>query len=258
MKALEASREQFRELAESHGDGVVLLDGERIVHANSKFSSMLGVDVDELIGQTLSSFATADAPRLGAIPVDSEEPFVLTLRRPDGEVFAADVAPRAVRADGRTYRVATVRDVTRRERADRLRRAVFAGTAGVAGSAFFQALVERLAAAMQVRHAFIAEFRGTPPAAVASISVWGHGAPGTAGRLDLIALAISPATSSCGTACSVSRATSLRCFPVTGCWPISPRSATSARRSSTAAVARSAYSRSSTTSPSRAPRSARI
>ena len=179
MKALEASREQFRELAESHGDGVVLLDGERVAHANSKFASMLGVEVDDLVGQNLSAFATPDSPRLVAIPVDSEEPFVLTLRRPDGEVFAADVAPRAVRADGRTYRVATIRDVTRRERADRLRRAVFAGTAGVAGAEFFQALVDRLAAAMQVKHAFLAEFRGTPPSAVASISVWRDGAAGS-------------------------------------------------------------------------------
>jgi PAS domain S-box-containing protein len=180
MKALEASQEQFRELAESHVDGVILLDGDRVVHANSKFALMLGLDVEELVGRTLSSFATPDSPRLASIPVDSEEPFVLALRRPDGEIFAADVAPRAVRADGRLYRVATVRDVTRRERAERLRRAVFAGTAGVAGDAFFQALVERLAAAMQVKHAFIAEFRGTPATAVASISVWRNGAPGPA------------------------------------------------------------------------------
>ena len=182
LQALEASREQFRELAESHGDAVVLLDGDRIVHANSKFASMVDVDVEALVGQPLSAYSTPDSARLATIPVDAEEPFVLTLVRPDGTTIAADIAPRAVRAGGRTYRVATVRDVTRRERAERLRRAVFAGTAGVAGEAFFDVLVERLAAALDVKHAFIAEFRGTPPKEILSISVWRNGTAGPAFR----------------------------------------------------------------------------
>ena len=181
-RALEAIRAQFRELAESHGDAVILLDGDTIVHANTKFASMIDVDIDALIGRSLSSLTTPDSASLTTISVETEEPCVLSLVRPDGTTIAADVAPRPVRAAGRTYRLATVRDVTRRERAERLRRAVFAGTAGVAGEAFFDVLVERLAAAMDVKHAFIAEFRGTPPKEILSISVWRDGAVGPAFR----------------------------------------------------------------------------
>jgi PAS domain S-box-containing protein len=210
LKALEASREQFRELAEAHGDGVVLLDGERVVHANRKFASMLGLDLDDLLGESLAAFTTPDSRRLFAISGDAEDPFVVTLARPDGTTVSADVAPRAVKADGRTYRVATVRDVTRRERAERLRRAAFAGTAGVAGTAFFQALVDHLAAAMQAKHAFIAEFEGTPPAHVATISVWAHGAPGAPVRRPLA-----------GTPCEIVMWHGAQCFPrdVTALFP---------------------------------------
>jgi PAS domain S-box-containing protein len=178
LRALEASREQFRELAETHGDGVVLLDGDRLLQVNSKFASMIGTDVDALIGRSFSSLAAPDQRRLVGRPEDSEEPFVLTLERKDGTTFAADVAPRIAKADGRTYCVATVRDVTRRERAERRRRAFFAGTAGVSGAAFFPALVRHLAAALEVEHVFIGEYTGTPPSRVASLAVWQRGSAG--------------------------------------------------------------------------------
>jgi PAS domain S-box-containing protein len=52
-------------------------------------------------------------------------------------------------------------------------RAVTEGTAGVTGEEFFQILVERLATAIGMRHAFVSEF--TPPNKIRTVAFWSNG-----------------------------------------------------------------------------------
>jgi PAS domain S-box-containing protein len=172
VQALRESQEQFRELAETHGDGVVLVEGHELVHANTKFAAMLGYEPADLVGRPLASFLEPGRLDLHGRDNGVEEPIVLLAQRRDGTTFPAEWSPRSVRVGGREYQVATVRDVTRRERLDRLRRALVAGTAGVAGSEFFDALVKHLAAALQVGTAWIAEYVGEPAHTIRTISLW--------------------------------------------------------------------------------------
>jgi PAS domain S-box-containing protein len=178
VRALRDSQEQFRQLAEAHGEGVALQESGTIVHASSKLGSMFGYDPDEMVGQTLDSFSRPDARDPERHAGQSDEPYVFTAERQDGTTFAAEVSPHTVNVDGRVYRVATVRDVTRRERVEQSRRALFAGTAGVTGLDFFRALVGHLAAAFQVKYAMVAEFTGESMSRVTIVSFSSHGVPG--------------------------------------------------------------------------------
>jgi PAS domain S-box-containing protein len=201
VRALRDSQEQFRQLAEAHGEGVALQESGTIVHANSKLGSMFGYDPDEMVGEALESFRWPDARDPERHGGESDEPYVFTAERQDGTTFSAEVSPHTVNVDGRVYRVATVRDVTRRERVEQSRRALFAGTAGVAGLDFFRALVSHLAAAFRVKYAMVAEFTGESMSRVTIVSFSSHGVPGEPADRPLS-----------GTACEQVMRRGLQCF----------------------------------------------
>jgi transcriptional regulator with GAF, ATPase, and Fis domain len=59
-----------------------------------------------------------------------------------------------------------------RQQAEEMLRAVTEGTAGVTGADFFRPLVRHLAAALQVRHAFVTECRDTARTTVRTLAFW--------------------------------------------------------------------------------------
>jgi len=173
LQALRESQEQFRQLAEAHGEGVLLVEGERVVHANTRLAAMFGWDSAELLGMPVDTILRGSVSALDAVGLD--ESAVVSAQRKDGGMFPAEVHSHSVLASGRAYRVVTVRDVTRRERQTQLRRSLVVGTAGVTGTDFFHALASNLAAALEVSSAFVAEFTGDPPSGARAISFWHRG-----------------------------------------------------------------------------------
>lgn len=65
-------------------------------------------------------------------------------------------------------------EMTRRQRAETTLQSILLGTAGVTGEAFFSALAQNLATALNVRHALIAEVIDSQPGQMRSVAFWAH------------------------------------------------------------------------------------
>ena len=70
MQALRESQEQFRQLAEAHGEGVLLVEGERVVHANTRLASMFGWDGAELLGMPVDTILRGSVSALDDVGLD--------------------------------------------------------------------------------------------------------------------------------------------------------------------------------------------
>ncbi|HJX62180.1 MAG TPA: PAS domain S-box protein, partial [Dehalococcoidia bacterium] len=117
---LRESEERFRGLTEAAFEGILIHEDGRILGANQRLAEMLGYELSELIGM--------EAPRLVAPEwrdfvlqtrlSGCEEPYEAVGLRKDGSTFLAELCGKCVRYDGRTVRVAAIRDITERKRAE--------------------------------------------------------------------------------------------------------------------------------------------
>src|SRR6185503_9295212 len=173
-RARDESDRMFRQLAETYGDGVVLIEGGRIVYASARFAEMLGREVVDVVGSPVGTFTTPESADVVRYMHRErlEDPYLAEFRRADGTTFSAEMTARNIEADDRYLRIANIRDVTPRRRAEERRRALVAGTAGVSGVPFFRSLVKHLAAALQVKYAWVAEYLGDPPDRIRALSFW--------------------------------------------------------------------------------------
>lgn len=135
-RSLAESEARFRSLADASFEAVAVHVGGRLVDANDHFFRLFGhgrdvlgrMDVEELVAPASLELARDFVRRRGAGPLD------IQLRRADGSTFWAEVRARDVRFNGSPARVAAMRDVDERRRAeaDRSAQSLVALAGGIA------------------------------------------------------------------------------------------------------------------------------
>jgi PAS domain S-box-containing protein len=118
--ALRESEERYRALAAATREGVVIHDGERIIEVNEIFCALHGTTRERAIGLPAFSFIAPAAREtaLSVIRSGRPEPYESVAQREDGSTFPVEAAGRPIVYQGRLMRVATLRDLSERHRAE--------------------------------------------------------------------------------------------------------------------------------------------
>jgi PAS domain S-box-containing protein len=111
------SEERLQRFAAAASESIILHDQGRIVDTNQATADMFGYPLEDLRGMLAYNLATPDTRAAVQQAVESgrEEPYEATGLRQDGSTFPAEVHGRIIPIDGRSHRVATVRDLTWRK-----------------------------------------------------------------------------------------------------------------------------------------------
>ncbi|HLP30986.1 MAG TPA: PAS domain S-box protein, partial [Geothrix sp.] len=120
--AVPAPEPKFREIFASAPDGMVLLDGERIVAANPSLEALSGAQAQSLDGQDVALLFAEPAEgedtleRLFSRPVAASVPIhEVSLRKRDGASPRVEVSGFPFPWRGRALRVLQIRDITERK-----------------------------------------------------------------------------------------------------------------------------------------------
>lgn len=119
--ALGESEERFRRLSDASFEGIAVHDGGVIVAANASFARMMGYAPHEVVGMRADAFVDpVSLPTLAErLRSPADTPYELLARRRDGSTFEAELTGRDFPWEGRTVRVAAVRDLSERQKAER-------------------------------------------------------------------------------------------------------------------------------------------
>ncbi|HCV42544.1 MAG TPA: hypothetical protein DGH68_03600, partial [Bacteroidetes bacterium] len=119
-QALRESESQFRELWEATVEGIVIHDQGIVVEVNEAMCRMFGRAREQVIGKSLLDFAPPEFhDRLRErIASGSHEPFEGLGSRADGSRLFIEVFPKQIVFQGKFLRMAAVRDITERKRAE--------------------------------------------------------------------------------------------------------------------------------------------
>jgi two-component system cell cycle sensor histidine kinase/response regulator CckA len=123
-RALHESEERFRRLAEASYEGIAIVDGELVVDANPQAAALLGYDLSEYIGKSVSELIAPESWEAAAEHKRSmdKRPWEGMALHKNGSRVLVEVRARVIRAGERTLRVAIFRDVgERRAMEQRLR-----------------------------------------------------------------------------------------------------------------------------------------
>jgi PAS domain S-box-containing protein len=136
-QSLYESEERFRQLSEAPFEAIILHDQGTILEVNQSFCRMYGYERAEVIGKSVLDLTPPEFRELllqkvrsgGAGSYDG-----LALRK-DGTIFRAELAGKPIYYQGRTVRVAAIRDITEQKRNERRQAAQYAITRVLAESA---------------------------------------------------------------------------------------------------------------------------
>jgi two-component system, cell cycle sensor histidine kinase and response regulator CckA len=124
-EAVRQSEERYRTLVEESFDGIMILDGKKIVLANSRLCEMLGYEKDELEGMdhwiTLHpDYRGTVNERLAARMHGESPPSVYECKqlRKDGSSFESEVNSRAIQAQGVPLIQVWIKDISERKKAE--------------------------------------------------------------------------------------------------------------------------------------------
>jgi diguanylate cyclase (GGDEF)-like protein/PAS domain S-box-containing protein len=117
---LSESEERFRKLTEATFEAIVIHDKGKILEANHRLRTLFGYEAEEIIGMNVLDLAAPESRDLVRKNVLSgyDKPYEAVGLRKDGTLFYGEVRVNATTYRGRSVRVAAVRDVTERKRAD--------------------------------------------------------------------------------------------------------------------------------------------
>jgi PAS domain S-box-containing protein len=119
-EALRESEQRFRTLSEATFEGVAIHKKGRILVANQTLAEMFGYQLSEVVGMRPVDFVAPESrdPVLYATRSGYEEPFELIGLRKDRSTFPIEARGKTTRYQGRTVGVATMRDLSKRKRAE--------------------------------------------------------------------------------------------------------------------------------------------
>jgi PAS domain S-box-containing protein len=159
--ALNESEERFRRLSDATFEGVVMSENARIVDANRAFAEMFGYDLPEVVGLSIPELVAPESLELVLHNISSnvQETYEAVALRKGGTRFDVEVRGKASPYHGRTVRIAALRDVTERKRAEtRLREA----------EERYRTLVEQVPAVIYVQQVAAERSNDTNPPVYAS------------------------------------------------------------------------------------------
>jgi PAS domain S-box-containing protein len=118
--ALRESEARYRALAAATREGVIIHDGQQIVEVNDAFCTLHGTTRDEAVGRPAYAFIAPEAlpQMLAVIAAGTLTAYETVARRADGTTFPIEAAGQPIVYRGRLMRVATVRDLSERKRAE--------------------------------------------------------------------------------------------------------------------------------------------
>jgi protein kinase len=118
--SLEASERRFRTLAEASFEGLVLTRDGVVLDLNDQMAQMFGYAREELLGKPVLDLVASDYRGLVADAMNSGrlELYECFVRRKDGTNFPVEVRARQALIGDQEIRVAAVRDITERKRAE--------------------------------------------------------------------------------------------------------------------------------------------
>lgn len=112
---------RFKTLEEATFEGVVIHDGDRILEVNTRIKDLCGRPRSEIIDQPPLDFIAPDARTLVAeyLRIERQMPYQTEILHRDGSRIPVEIQARPMQYDGRTVRVAIVRDLRYQEALER-------------------------------------------------------------------------------------------------------------------------------------------
>lgn len=120
-EALRESEERCRRLATAAFEGILIHDQGVIVDANKTVVQMFGYSLEELTGMRKTQLVTPESQQKVAdkMASGSQKAYEAVGLRKDGSTFPVEIVGRPIPYRGNSMRVAAVRDITERLRAER-------------------------------------------------------------------------------------------------------------------------------------------
>lgn len=119
-RELKESEERFKFLTEATFEGIVVHKKATVIDANDAFLKISGYSRDECIGKYLLDYIPKMKDKAKVIYNIAKKvvmPYQVTAIRKDGTHFIAELEAKSVKYAGETVRIAAVRDVTERQKA---------------------------------------------------------------------------------------------------------------------------------------------
>ncbi|MGB3635393.1 MAG: PAS domain S-box protein [Rubrobacteraceae bacterium] len=119
-KSLRESEERFRSLSKATFEGIAITRDGEILEANEALSVMFGYDVSQAPGASVMDFIAQESREQvqHQVSTGSEESYEVVGVKKDGTRLDLEIRARESLYQGRTVRVAAVRDITERKRAE--------------------------------------------------------------------------------------------------------------------------------------------
>ncbi len=120
--ALRESEERFRRLSEASFEGVIITENGIILDANDQVTRISGFQRDELIGQDALGFIAPEFREIvhNNIVRQHEKPYEHLIKRKDGKFIVCETHGRPIPFEGKTVRVAAIRDITERKNTEEI------------------------------------------------------------------------------------------------------------------------------------------
>lgn len=118
---LKESEAHFKTLSNLTFEGILIHDNGLIVDANQSLLEMFGYSKEEVLGKNIFQLAIPKehhAEVMEYIKSSSVEPYEIEVIKRDGSHFPAEIMAKEVLIDGNKLRVAAVRDITDRKKAE--------------------------------------------------------------------------------------------------------------------------------------------
>lgn len=129
IQRLEENESKYRSLFENANEGVLVIS-DRIEECNDRASQLLGYSKEEIVGSTIGEFSPQQAIAEGSMSAEvaknrlelafqgTPQYFIWQSLHKDGSIVDLDVMLKAVRVGERRYVLATLLDITDRQRAE--------------------------------------------------------------------------------------------------------------------------------------------
>ena len=117
-KKLKVSEQRFKKLSNLTFEGILIHKNGIVVDANESLLKLLGYKLEELVGQDIvAKCAPKEYHKLirKMILKDTCPPYEIKLINKKGESIPIEVEPRVIYDDGEPFRVAAIRDITKRK-----------------------------------------------------------------------------------------------------------------------------------------------
>ncbi len=119
-ETLRENEERLRRISEGSFEGIVIMDDGRVIDANSRMAEMLGYEPGELTGKKVTDLVAPASRDLVARM--AEEGYLGVYEsdalRKDGSVINVEIRVNETIYRGKTVRIATIRDITDRKKAE--------------------------------------------------------------------------------------------------------------------------------------------